>query len=102
MARWSSKDRRRGPGRAGLAGAARGRAVPEWAPTETSVGRLDDGSLAVGSRVRVEQPWIRLTEYVVTELESSRSFTWVATGRGLRTTARRPLEEFGSGSTRVT
>jgi hypothetical protein len=68
----------------------------------TSVRRLDDGPLAVGSRVRVEQPRIPPTEYVVTELEPSRSFTWVATGPGVRTTARHLLEELGTGSTRVT
>ena len=75
---------------------------PEWAPTATSVRRLDDGPLAVGSRVRVEQPWIAPTDYVVTELEPSRSFTWVATGPGVRTTARHLLEELGAGNTRVT
>ena len=37
----------------------------------------------------------------MTELEPSRSFTWVATGPGVRTTARHLLEEFGTG-TRVT
>ena len=31
---------------------------PDSAPTVTSVRRLDDGLLAVGSRVRVEQPQI--------------------------------------------
>jgi uncharacterized membrane protein len=72
---------------------------PEWAPTVTSVRRLDDGPLAVGSRVRVEQPRIPPTEYVVTELEPSRSFTWVATGPGVRTTARHLLKELGTGST---
>ena len=75
---------------------------PEWAPTVTSVRRLDDEPLAVGSRVRVEQPRIPSTEYVVTELEPSRSFTWVATGPGVRTTARHLLEELGTGGTRVT
>lgn len=40
---------------------------PEWAPTVTSIRRLDDGPLAVGSRVRVAQPRIAPTEYVVTE-----------------------------------
>ena len=75
---------------------------PEWAQTVTSVRRLDDGPLAVGSRVRVEQPRIPPTEYVVTELEPSRSFTWVATGPGVRTTARHLLEDTGTGGTRVT
>src|SRR3712207_7876398 len=75
---------------------------PEWAPTVTSVRRLDDAPLAVGSRVRVEQPRIPPTVYVVTELEPSRSFTWVATGPGVRITARHVLEELGTGSTRVT
>ncbi len=82
--------------------AARGGARPTWAPTVTSVRRLDDGPLAVGSRVRVEQPRIPPTEYVVTEFEPGRSFTWVATGPGVRTTARHLLEELGTGSTRVT
>ena len=75
---------------------------PEWAPTVTSVRCLDDGPLAVGSRVRVEQPRIPPTEYVVTELEPGRSFTFVARGPGVRTTARHVLEELGTGSTRVT
>ncbi|WP_369255236.1 SRPBCC family protein [Geodermatophilus amargosae] len=75
---------------------------PEWAPTVTSVRRLDDGPLAVGSRVRVEQPRIPPTEYVVTELEPGRSFSWVATGPGVRTTARHLLEDLGTGGTHVT
>ena len=75
---------------------------PEWAPTTTSVRRLDDGPLAVGSRVRVEQPRLPPTVYVVTELEPSRSFTWVASGPGVRATARHLLEDLGPGGTRVT
>src|SRR3954452_22620798 len=46
---------------------------PEWASTVTSVRRLDDGPLDVGSRVRVGRPRILPTEYVVTELEPGRS-----------------------------
>ncbi len=75
---------------------------PEWASTVTSVRRLDDGPLAVGSRVRVEQPRIPPTEYVVTEFEPNRSFSWTATGPGVRTTARHRLEQLGAGTTRVT
>jgi uncharacterized membrane protein len=74
---------------------------PEWASTVTSVRRLDDGPLAVGTRARIEQPRIPPTEYVVTELEPGQSFTWVATGPGVRTTARHVLEE-RDGRTRVT
>lgn len=75
---------------------------PEWASTVTSVRRLDDGPLAVGSRTTIEQPRIPPTEYEVTELEPGRSFTWVAEGPGVRTTARHGLERLDAGRTRVT
>jgi len=75
---------------------------PEWASTVTSVRRLDQGPLVVGSRARIEQPKIPPTEYVVTELEPGRSFTWVATGPGVRTTARHRLDPLDGGRTRVT
>ncbi|MGY1832022.1 SRPBCC family protein [Geodermatophilus sp. SYSU D01180] len=80
----------------------RPRGRPEWMPTITSVRRLDDGPLAMGSRVRVAHPRIPPAEYVVAELEPSRSFTWVATGPGVRTTARHLHKEPGTGGTRVT
>ncbi|MGY1845881.1 SRPBCC family protein [Blastococcus sp. SYSU DS1021] len=67
----------------------------------TSVRRVD-GSLAVGSRVRLKQPRIPPTEYVVTELEPDHSFPWVATSPGVRTTARHLFEALGTGSTRLT
>lgn len=71
---------------------------PQWAETVTSVTRLDEGPLAVGAKARVEQPKLPPTEYVVTELEPGRSFTWVATGPGVRTTARHVVEPMGSGT----
>jgi uncharacterized protein YndB with AHSA1/START domain len=74
---------------------------PEWTPTVTSVHRLDDGPLRPGSRARIRQPRIPQTEYVVTELEPGRSFTWVATGPGVLTTARHEAEPLPAGETRV-
>ena len=65
---------------------------PEWTETVTKVTRLDAGSLGLGSRVRVEQPKLPPTEYVVTELDPGAGFTWVATGPGVRTTARHRIE----------
>ena len=76
-------------------------AWPEWTRTVTSVRRLDDGPLRVGSRARIDQPRIPETEYVVSELEPGRSFTWVATGPGVRTTARHDAEPLPDGRTRV-
>src|SRR3954469_6649847 len=85
-----------------MGGAARGRAV-------AGVGTDGDLGATPGRRAarrRVPGPGGAApdppTEYVVTELEPSRSFTWVATGPGVRTTARHLLEELGTGSTRVT
>ncbi len=80
----------------------RGRAVARVGATVPSVRRLDDGSFAVGSRVRLDQPRIPPTEYVRTEFIPGHSFTWVATGPGGRTTARQRLEELATGGTRAT
>lgn len=71
---------------------------PEWTETVTSVTRFDADSLGLGSRVRVEQPKLPPTEYVVTELDPGAGFTWVATGPGVRTTARHRISAAGSGS----
>ena len=74
---------------------------PEWTETVTSVTRLDEGPLNVGSQARLEQPKLPPTEYFVTELSSGRSFTWVARSPGVRTTARHDLEALPDGGTRV-
>ena len=74
---------------------------PEGSETVTSVTRLDEGPLIAGSRARVEQPKLPPAEYVVTELLRGRSFTWVARGPGVRTTARHDLEALPVGGTRV-
>ncbi|MCK0112578.1 SRPBCC family protein [Ornithinimicrobium sp. F0845] len=74
---------------------------PEWTPTVTSVRRLDEGLLRVGSRAVVNQPRLPETEYVVTELEPDRSFTWVASAPGVRTTARHLVDPLPEGGARV-
>jgi uncharacterized protein YndB with AHSA1/START domain len=74
----------------------------EWTETVTWVRRLDDGPLRSGSRAKINQPKIPETEYVVTEIEPGQSFTWVATGPGVTTTARHTIEALPGGGTRVT
>lgn len=74
---------------------------PDWTPTVTLVRRLDDGPLRMGSRVRISQPRLPETEYVVTEFTAGRSFTWVATVPGVLTTARHVSEPLPGGGTRV-
>jgi carbon monoxide dehydrogenase subunit G len=74
----------------------------EWTPTVTEVQRLDDGPLRSGSRASVVQPKLPKTEYVVTDLVAGRSFTWVARGPGVTTTARHALDDLPGGATRVT
>lgn len=74
---------------------------PEWAETVTSVTRLDEGPLRLDSRVRIEQPRLPAAEYVVVELSPGRSFTWVATTPGVRTTARHAVEALPNGGAKV-
>ncbi|GAA2720471.1 SRPBCC family protein [Cellulomonas aerilata] len=73
----------------------------QWTSTVTSVRLLDDGPLRVGSRARISQPRLPESEYVVTELDPGRSFTWVATAPGVRTTARHDAQVLPEGGTRV-
>ena len=74
---------------------------PEWTETVTSVKRLDEGPLRAGSRAKIDQPKIPETEYEVTELDPGRSFTWVATGPGVTTTARHEVAQLPGGGSRV-
>ena len=75
---------------------------PEWTETVTSVELLDEGPLHSGARAKINQPKIPETEYVVTELDPGRSFTWVATAPGVTTTARHTVEALPDGGSRVT
>ena len=74
----------------------------QWTETVTSVTRLDEGPLRAGSRATNNQPKVPETEYVVTEFDPGRSFTWVATAPGVTTTARHDVEALPGGGSRVT
>ncbi|MFN8019414.1 MAG: SRPBCC family protein [Acidimicrobiales bacterium] len=85
---------------------------PDLTPTITSVERLDDGPLAVGSRARLVQPGQRPAVWTVTRLEAPHAFEWstkvlgiemvgthhlVAEGDGCRNVLGLELHGFGAG-----
>jgi uncharacterized membrane protein len=71
---------------------------PEWTPTVDSLKRLDDGPFQVGSRAEVRQPKLPRAVWEVTEVVDGRSFTWEATGPGMKTIARHEVVPDADGS----
>jgi hypothetical protein len=73
----------------------------DWTESVRWVRRLEDGPLMTGSTAKISQPKVPTVDYVVTELEPGRSFTWVSGGRGALTTARHEVEPLPGGGSRV-
>lgn len=71
---------------------------PEWTASVTSVERLDDGPVAVGSLARVKQPRLRAAVWRVTSVEPGRSFDWAAKSPGITTAAGHRLEPTHDGT----
>jgi uncharacterized membrane protein len=71
---------------------------PEWTASVTSVERLDDGPVAVGSLARVKQPRLRAAVWRVTSVEPGRSFDWAAKSPGITTAAGHRLEPTDDGT----
>lgn len=74
---------------------------PEYTPTMTSVQRLDNGPMAVGSAVRIKQPAQRERVWTVSELESGRRFAWSTRTMGSTMTGTHTLVPTGSGTTQT-
>jgi hypothetical protein len=70
----------------------------EHLPTVDSVRPLDSGPTRVGSRFEVRQPKLPKAVWEVTEWEPGRSFTWVSSSPGIRSTAVHSVHEDGEGS----
>ncbi len=74
-------------------------ALPSLTPTMTSVERLDEGPLVVGSRARIKQPAQSAKVWTVTQLEPRKHFAWATRAMGTRMTGSHHLEESATGTT---
>jgi len=71
---------------------------PERIQTVDAVECLDPGPLAVGSRVRLQQPRLPTAVWTVTELAEGSSFTWASSSPGVTITAAHIVEPCADGS----
>ena len=75
--------------------------VERWGdrlPTVDSVRPLASGPTGVGSRFEVRQPKLPKAVWEVTDWQPGRSFTWVSTSPGIRSTAVHAVHDDGGGS----
>jgi uncharacterized membrane protein len=77
-------------------------AWPRWTKSVTSVERLDDGPLRLGSRARVKQPGMQALIWEVTEFADESVFSWTTRSPGVRTEGRHLLRSNPDGTTRIT
>lgn len=71
---------------------------PDHSPTFTSIERLDDRPIAVGSKARIKQPAQRAKVWTVTELEDQKRFAWATRSMGTVMTGSHHLAEREDGT----
>jgi uncharacterized membrane protein len=74
---------------------------PNWTKSMTSVQRLDEGPLRVGSRARIKQPRMPVMTWQVDEIRDGEEFTWSAPAPGVRVTGIHRLVANPDGTTRI-
>lgn len=74
---------------------------PDATPTMTSVERLDEGELRVGSRARIVQPRQRPRVWTVDVLDAPRRFRWSARMGSVTMTGGHELSEVDGGTHNV-
>ena len=75
--------------------------VERWGdrlPTVDKVRPLGSGPTGVGSTFEVRQPGLPKAVWEVTDWQQGRSFTWVSTSPGIRSTAVHSVQRDGDGS----
>jgi uncharacterized membrane protein len=75
---------------------------PSWTDSIDEVRITSAGPLAVGSAASIKQPGMPRATWTVTEWDAGRSFTWEATGPGIRTSGVHTVEPTGDGTSRAT
>ena len=75
---------------------------PTWTDSIDDVRITSTGPLAVGSTAQVKQPGMPRATWTVKDWEPGRSFTWEATGPGIRTSGVHTVEPTGDGTSRAT
>jgi uncharacterized membrane protein len=71
---------------------------PTLTPTVTSVTRLDEGPLRVGSQARIKQPGQRPAVWTVNTIEPDHCFIWSTKSMGLGMVATHLVEPTATGS----
>jgi hypothetical protein len=70
---------------------------PEWTASVTSIKRLNRGPFDVGSKVVIRQPKFPPALWVVTDIQSNRSFTWKSGAPGIYVFAHHSIEPTATG-----